>query len=167
MPSDMGETGLETLIVNWLTEKNQFEEGANSDYNKEYALDEVRLFRFLCDTQNEKIKELRILDSDIEKKKFLDRLSRKISDNGVISIIRDGFKYKNHTLDLYMVRPSEGNDAAKEDYKKNIFSVTRQLRYSEDNGKLALDLCLFLNGLPNYYYRAQESVHQAELQRCH
>ena len=148
MPSDMGETGLETLIVNWLTEKNQFEEGANLDYNKEYAIDEVRLFRFLCDTQNEKIKELRILDSDIEKKKFLDRLSRKISDNGVISIIRDGFKYKNHTLDLYMVRPSEGNDAAKEDYEKNIFSVTRQLRYSEDNGKLALDLCLFLNGLP-------------------
>ena len=49
---------------------------------------------------------------------------------------------------LYMVRPSEGNDAAKEDYEKNIFSITRQLRYSEDNGKLALDLCLFLNGLP-------------------
>ncbi len=64
MPSDMGETGLETLIVNWLTKKNQFEEGANSDYTKEYALDEVRLFIFLCDTQNEKIKELRILDPD-------------------------------------------------------------------------------------------------------
>ena len=31
MPSDMGETGLETLIVNWLTKNNQFEEGANSD----------------------------------------------------------------------------------------------------------------------------------------
>ena len=48
MPSDMGETGLETLIVNWLTEKNQFEEGANSDYNKEYALDEVHLFLILA-----------------------------------------------------------------------------------------------------------------------
>ena len=32
MPSDMGEKGLETLIVNWLTEKSKFEEGANSDW---------------------------------------------------------------------------------------------------------------------------------------
>ena len=33
-------------------------------------------------------------------------------------------------------------------YEKNIFSVTRQLRYSQDAGKLALDVCLFINGLP-------------------
>ena len=33
-------------------------------------------------------------------------------------------------------------------YAKNIFSVTRQLRYSQDAGKLALDVCLFINGLP-------------------
>lgn len=32
-------------------------------------------------------------------------------------------------------------------YAANIFSVTRQLRYSQDAGKLALDLCLFINGL--------------------
>lgn len=92
--------------------------------------------------------ELRVQESEIEKKKFLDRLSKKISDNGVITIIRSGFKYKNHTLDFYMVRPSEGNSDAKEAYKSNIFSVTRQLRYSEEYGRLALDLCLFLNGLP-------------------
>ena len=28
------------------------------------------------------------------------------------------------------------------------FSVTRQLRYSKDETQLALDLCLFINGLP-------------------
>lgn len=33
-------------------------------------------------------------------------------------------------------------------FERNIFSVTRQLRYSQDAGKLALDLCLFINGLP-------------------
>ena len=148
MPSNLKEEGLETLIVEYLIQHNCYEEGSNDDYDKAYALDEVRLFRFLSDTQGPKIKELRILDSDIEKKKFLDRLSKKISDNGVISVIRNGFKYKNLSLDLYMVRPSEGNDAAKEDYEQNIFSVTRQLRYSEEYGRLALDLCIFLNGLP-------------------
>ena len=146
--SNTKEEGFETIIVKYLVENNHYEEGTNSDYNKLYAIDEVRLFRFLHDTQEEKVKELRIKESEIEKKKFLDRLSKKISDTGVIEILRKGMKYKNHTLDFYMVRPSEGNLDAKIAYEKNIFSVTRQLRYSEEYGKLALDVCIFLNGLP-------------------
>lgn len=148
MPTNTKENGFESLIVKYLVENNAYEEGMNSDYNKIYALDEVRLFRFLNDTQEDKMKELRIEDSEIEKKKFLDRLSKKLSDVGVIEIIRNGMKYKNHTLDFYMVRPSEGNAQAKIAYEKNIFSVTRQLRYSDEYGKLALDICIFLNGLP-------------------
>ena len=148
MPTNVKENGFETLIVEYLTKQNHYEEGINSDYNKLYAIDEVRLFRFLHDTQEEKVKELRIEDSEIEKKKFLDRLSKKISDIGVIEILRKGMKYKNLTLDFYMVRPSEGNEEAKAAYEKNIYSVTRQLRYSEEYGKLALDVCIFLNGLP-------------------
>ena len=144
----MKENGFETMIVKYLVENNHYEEGSNSDYNKIYAIDEVRLFRFLHDTQDEKLAELRIEDNEIEKKKFLDRLSKKISDDGVINIIRKGMKYKNKTVDFYMVRPSEGNQEAKESYDKNIFSVTRQLRYSNDYGRLALDVCIFLNGLP-------------------
>lgn len=148
MATNMKENGFETLIVRYLVDNNHYEEGLNSDYNKSYAIDEVRLFRFLNDTQHKKMQELRIEENEIEKKKFLDRLSKKISDDGVINIIRKGLKYKNHTLDFYMVRPSEGNSEAIKSYNKNIFSVIRQLRYSSDYGKLALDLCIFLNGLP-------------------
>ena len=39
------ENGLESLIVKWLVEQNGYEEGTNADYNKEYAVDETRLFR--------------------------------------------------------------------------------------------------------------------------
>ena len=39
------ENGFETLIVNWLVEHNGYEEGNNTDYNKEYAIDETRLLR--------------------------------------------------------------------------------------------------------------------------
>lgn len=148
MPTNTKENGFETIIVNYLVENNHYEEGTNSDYNKQYAIDELRLFRFLKDTQESKINELGIEESEIEKRKFLDRLSKKLSDNGVIDIIRNGMKYKNHTLDFYMVRPSEGNPDAKIAYEKNIFSVIRQLQYSEDNSRLALDICIFLNGLP-------------------
>lgn len=45
--TDKSEKGFETLIVNWLVEQNGYEQGANDDYNKEYAVDETRLFRFL------------------------------------------------------------------------------------------------------------------------
>ena len=44
--------------------------------------------------------------------------------------------------------PSPGNTRAVERFAANIFSVTRQLRYSKDETQLALDLALFINGLP-------------------
>lgn len=49
---------------------------------------------------------------------------------------------------MFYMTPSEDNKEARSLYEKNIFSVTRQLRYSQDAAKLALDLCLFINGLP-------------------
>lgn len=148
MPTNTRENGFETLIVNWLVEHNHYEQGANTDYNQEYAIDETRLFRFLNDTQKDYVDELRILESDVEKKKFLDRLSKKISDSGVVEVLRKGFKYKHRTLEMYMVMPSEGNREAEALYNKNIFSITRQLQYSKEYGRLALDMAVFVNGLP-------------------
>ena len=100
MATNMKENGFETMIVKYLVENNHYEEGSNSDYNKIYAIDVVRLFRFLHDTQDEKLAELRIEDNEIEKKKFLDRMSKKISDDGAINLIRKGMKYKNKTVDF-------------------------------------------------------------------
>lgn len=148
MPSNTKENGFETLIVNWLVNENGYEQGNNADYNQDYAIDETRLFRYLESTQSKELAELRILDTPAEKKKFLERLSRKLSDQGVIEVLRKGLKYKNKTLDLYQVMPSEGNPNAKDMYEQNIFSVTRQLKYSKEHGRFALDLCIFLNGLP-------------------
>ena len=47
MLADMKESGFEALIASYLTDKNGYELGKSSDYNKEYAVDEGRLFRFL------------------------------------------------------------------------------------------------------------------------
>ena len=148
MPTNTRENGFETLIVNWLVNQNHYEQGTNDDYNQDYAIDETRLFRFLNDTQKDYVDELRIQESVAEKKKFLDRLSKKLSDSGVVEVMRKGFKYKHRTLELYMVMPSEGNREAEVLYNKNIFSITRQLQYSKEYGRLALDMALFINGLP-------------------
>lgn len=58
------ESGLETLIVKYLTEHNDYEEGTNGDYNEEYAVDEARLFRFLKDTQKAQMEKLGVFQSD-------------------------------------------------------------------------------------------------------
>ena len=58
------ESGLEALIVKWLVEHNGYEEGSNADYNKEYAIDETRLFRFLQDTQPEQMDKLGVFKSE-------------------------------------------------------------------------------------------------------
>lgn len=65
------EDGLEALIVKWFIEQNGYEQGQNADYNKEYAIDETRLFRFLQDTQPKQLEILGTLKSDQKKRHFL------------------------------------------------------------------------------------------------
>ena len=142
------ESGLESLIVKWLVEQNGYEEGTNADYNKEYAVDETRLFRFLQDTQPKEMDKLGVFISDTKKRQFLNRLSGEIAKRGIIDVLRNGVKVYPADLIMFYLTPTENNEQARIMYEKNIFSVTRQLRYSQDAGKLALDVCLFINGLP-------------------
>lgn len=142
------ENGLESLIVKWLVEQNGYEEGTNADYNKEYAVDETRLFRFLQDTQPKEMDKLGVFTSDTKKRQFLNRLSGEIAKRGIIDVLRNGVKVYPADLIMFYLTPTENNEQARIMYEKNIFSVTRQLRYSQDAGKLALDVCLFINGLP-------------------
>lgn len=142
------ENGLESLIVKWLVEQNEYEEGTNADYNKEYAVDETRLFRFLQDTQPKEMDKLGVFTSDTKKRQFLNRLSGEIAKRGIIDVLRNGVKVYPADLIMFYLTPTENNEQARIMYEKNIFSATRQLRYSQDAGKLALDVCLFINGLP-------------------
>ena len=151
------ENGFETLIVNSLVNDSRYEQGVTTEYNKDYAVDEGRLFRFLQDTQPEKMAELRILDSDLEKDRFFKQLDKKLKSDGVIELLRKGLRYKHLKLDLFYVRPSAENPDAAALYEKNIFSVTRQLQYSKFNPLLALDVCIFLNGLPIITTRMRSS----------
>ena len=76
--TDTKEKGLETLIVDWLREQNRYEQGLPTEYNKDYAIDEVRLFRFLNATQPEEMAKLQVDSSEIKRKQFLDRLQGEI-----------------------------------------------------------------------------------------
>lgn len=142
------ENGLEVLIVKWLAEKNGYEQGTNADYNRDYAIDETRLFRFLQDTQSDALEKLGVFKNDMKKKQFLNRLQGEIAKRGIIDVLRNGVKVYPANLIMFYLTPTENNAKAKEMYEKNIFSVTRQLMYSNDSTRLALDMCVFINGLP-------------------
>jgi type I restriction enzyme R subunit len=146
--TDTKEKGFETLIVDWLVQHNGYEEGSNDDYDKEYAVDETRLLRFLRDTQPTEVAKLGIDLSETKKRQFLNRLSSEITKRGIIDVLRNGIKVYPADLIMFYLTPTENNQKSHEMFKKNIFSVTRQLRYASDRAKLALDLCIFINGLP-------------------
>ena len=73
-------------------------------------------------------------------------------------MLRKGVKHGPHQIDLMYGTPSPGNEKARVQYGQNRFSVTRQLRYSNDNAQLALDLCLFVNGLPVATFELKNSL---------
>ena len=142
------ESGLESLIVKWLVEHNGYEQGTNADYNRDYAIDETRLFRFLQDTQPDEMEKLAVFKNEQKNRTFLNRLQGEITKRGVIDVLRNGVKVYPANLIIFYLTPTENNAKAKEMYEKNIFSVTRQLMYSNDSTRLALDMCIFINGLP-------------------
>jgi type I restriction enzyme R subunit len=166
-PSDTSEKGLESLIVMALTGIRRDGEptgdsaeppvsysgagyiaGDPKDYDREHAVDLVKLLAFLQATQPKTFKQLGIADDGPLRQKFLARLQGEIAKRGIVDVLRNGMKHGSASIDLFYGTPSPGNTKAKERFTANLFSVTRQLRYSRDETQLALDLCLCINGLP-------------------
>jgi len=148
MPTNIKENAFEAIIVDHLRGINGYEQGLSAEYNKDYAIDEGRLWRFLKETQPKKIAELNLAENPLEKDRFFKQLDKKLRTDGVIDLLRKGLRYKHLHFELYYVRPSADNPDSAKLYAQNIFSVIRQLQYSKANPKLALDICIFLNGLP-------------------
>jgi len=149
MPTDTSETGLEILIVDAMLERGWIQ-SQSKDYQREYAVDVVQLKAFLEATQPDTLSQLHLDDTDSPARhQFLSRLQGEITKRGVIDVLRNGISHgRIAELRLFYGTPSAGNRTAQERYAANHFSVTRQLRYSRDETRLALDLCLFINGLP-------------------
>src|SRR5690606_35077130 len=92
------------------------------------------------------------------RQKFLARLQGEIGKRGVIDVLRHGVKHGPHEAALFYGTPSPGNAKAAERFAANRFSVTRQLRYSRDDTANALDLALFINGLPIATFELKNSL---------
>ena len=177
MTTDTSERGLERLICTALTghpcdppQPSMVREpttayggtgwigGDPADYDREYCVDLAQLNSFLKTTQPKVAEALNLQEDSPTRRKFLTRIQGEISKRGTIDVLRHGIKDGPHNIDLFYGTPSPGNDKAKILYEANRFSVTRQLRYSRDETQLALDLGLFINGLPIATFELKNSL---------
>lgn len=157
MKTDTSEKGLEALIAGGMTVTGWIA-GSSADYDREYAVDLVQLRTFLEATQESQVEAIDLGTDNPTRRKFLARLQGEITKRGVIDLLRHGLKHGAHHLDLFYATPTPGNRKAEERYSANRFTVTRQLRYSRDETRLALDVCLFLNGLPIATFELKNSL---------
>ncbi len=132
--------------------------GDPPNYDREYCVDLAQLSAFLRATQPAVAESLDLDRASPTRRKFLARLQREVTKRGTIDVLRNGVKHGPHQIDLLYGTPSAGNERAKGLYGQNRFSVTRQLRYSQDQTQLALDLCLFVNGLPVATFELKNSL---------
>jgi len=183
MKTDTSERGLERLICTALTgspcdpvpaQPGVVREPAASyggsgwlcghpdDYDREYCVDLVQLRAFLRATQPEVAEALAPDEGGPARRKFLARLQGEITKRGTIDVLRHGVKDGPHHVDLFYGTPSPGNAGATERYAQNRFSVARQLRYSRDETRRALDVGLFINGLPVATFELKNNLTQAD-----
>lgn len=157
MPTNTTEKGLETHITNQLNKENGFTERQKENYNRLECADEELLFKFLEDTQPIEVEKLKSTHGDNYRQKILYRINQKIKDatvvnenciGGIVNLLRKGITDNNVNLKLFYDNPvSSLNEKDLELYNKNIFSVIRQVHYSQKNEN-SLDLVIFINGLP-------------------
>ncbi|MBW7899397.1 Type-1 restriction enzyme R protein [Candidatus Brocadiaceae bacterium B188] len=157
-PTDMSEKGLETLIAHSLINEAGYSQGDSKDYDREHAVDLAKLMEFVKITQPKAFEALSLGEDTPKRTKFLHRLQGEIAKRGVIDVLRLGVSDGHVKLELFYGTPSEQNPKAQELYKRNIFSVTRQLQYSMDNTKLALDMAIFINGLPVITFELKNKI---------
>ncbi|MDB5972615.1 MAG: hypothetical protein JWQ90_5065 [Hydrocarboniphaga sp.] len=181
MSTDTTEKGLETLIMRHMTGTDGLSvpagqaaerapeyggggylAGSPKDYDRVQALDVAQLFAFLVVTQPEAFKKLEMAEpgnpKDINRLKFLTRLSSEIGKRGVIDVLRKGLAHGQLSFALFYGTPSPGNAKAAVLHAQNRFSMTRQFAYSNNETRRALDLGLFINGLPVATFELKNSL---------
>lgn len=178
MSTDTSERGLEDLIVRAMTGRTDLVSppyvatadagpvaggtgwilGDPHHYDRDHAVDLVQLTGFIAATQPPLVDALSLAVDSPTRNKFLARLQGEIVKRGIVDVLRRGIDHGKHRIDLFYGTPSAGNSRAAERHALNRFSVTRQLRYSREDEARALDLALFVNGLPVATFELKNSL---------
>lgn len=142
------EKNLEAYIVQKLAASGWLV-GTTDAYNADRAMYPEDLEAWLRSTQPEKWDRLEAMNRDKTLTVVMDRLEAALENQGLVQTLRRGFSIAGAGhLDLSEAAPEDlRNDKVLHRYRSNRLRVVPQLRYHPGR-ELAIDLGLFLNGLP-------------------
>ncbi|ELC0837566.1 type I restriction endonuclease subunit R [Klebsiella michiganensis] len=123
--------------------------GASSDFNMQYAIDERFFWQFLEKTQKAELAKLQKNNPADWKRKLLERFDRLIKKHGILHLLKKGLSVDDaYFILLYPAPLSSSSEKVKQNFAGNVFSCTRQVRYSVANPLQEIDMVLFINGIP-------------------
>ncbi|MCF8004031.1 MAG: type I restriction endonuclease subunit R [Chromatiaceae bacterium] len=126
-----------------------FRLGWPSDFDADYALDTRLFWEFLETTQGKELAKLKARHPNDWQRKILERFDRLIKKNGVLHLLKKGLAVDDAFFTLmYPAQLASSAAQVQKNFAANLFSLTRQVRYSQTNPLEEIDTVLFINGLP-------------------
>lgn len=123
--------------------------GLPGDFNAQFALDTRMFWQFLETTQAKELAKLQSRNPSDWQAKILERFDRMIKKHGLLHLLKKGLPVDDAFFSLMYPAPLASSAArVHENFAANIWSITRQVRYSQTNPLEEIDIVLFLNGMP-------------------
>lgn len=148
MVSKTNEEALEALIEGHLADACAFQIGQPADYNAQFAVDTRFFWQFLETTQADELDKLKRNSAVDWQRKILERFDRLIKKHGILHLLKKGLSVDDAFFNLMYPAPlASSSKSVVDNFAANIFSVTRQVRYSLANPLQEIDMVLFINGI--------------------
>ncbi|MET8729730.1 type I restriction endonuclease [Streptomyces parvus] len=147
------ESAFGEAIVAAMSERG-WREARPEDYQADLGLDTNELFTFIGETQIDEWNDLlAVYGNNVNEAQrgFAQRLDRAISDDGLLTVLRNGVKDRGVRLRVAYFKPNlVAADSVLDGYRANRLTVVRELVYATKQADWGnkLDLTLFLNGIP-------------------
>ena len=142
----------EAAICNHLSQNGWlYAEGDAAHYDKHNALFPPDLLAWIETSQPESWQALSKTHGASLPKVLAERVRKCLNEQGTLEVLRRGVEMVGlkKPLSLVQFKPALGiNPAIQQAYAANRLRVVRQVHHSLNNAKDALDLSLFVNGIP-------------------
>lgn len=120
--------------------------GEAGDFDREFAVDRRHFWNFLESTQPDELAKIK--DRPSWQRLILERLNRKIEKEGLLKVLKSGLRIDDAHLTLLYSQPYNSiNPEVSKRFEQNIFSVTRQVHYSQADPLKSIDMAIFINGI--------------------
>ena len=148
-------TCLEELSANQVADQSvaygsseTFKMGFADNFDAQFAVDKRFFWQFLETTQADELDKLKRNSAVDWQRKILERFDRLIKKHGILHLLKKGLAVDDAFFNLMYPAPlASSSQSVQDDFAANIFSVTRQVRYSLAKLGQEIDMVLFINGI--------------------